>query len=552
MNPLKYFQTRHLASRLIIMLTLIIVIAEAIFGWASVRNEEELLLNSMVEGADQLSGAITSSTWHAMLADQRSSAYEIMQTIALKQGIDRIRIFNKEGRVMFSTNSEMGAQVDKKAEECYLCHATDQPLVRLDVPSRARVYRGTDGTRKLAMVTPIYNEPSCSDADCHAHPNSIAVLGVLDVSLNLADVDAEVASVTNRIVVNTIIEVTVIGFLIIVFSRQFVHRPIRKLIDGTRAVSAMNLDVPVHVGTKGELGELAQSFDEMRKRLKEALEKINEFTQSLEAKVRERTDQLQLAHQKLLQTDRLASLGQLAASVAHEINNPIAGVVNLGMLMQRIVKDDGIPMERVPEVKRYLSQVVNETSRAGRIVSDLLAFSRRSTPQRSLANLNAIIRSTLSIIDHKLTLMNVKLDLHLEEKLPPVRCDSSQIQQVLINLVMNGGEAMQSKGGGVLCVQTRIDEAKHIAILEVIDTGDGISPEHLPKIFDPFYTTKGVGKGVGLGLAVVYGIVEAHRGEIDVESLKGKGTTFRMTLPLDGIDPPEKNQSADLHKERTD
>jgi two-component system NtrC family sensor kinase len=530
---LRSFFPKRLAYRLIVSLTIILVIAGSISGWYSIQKEEQLLLNSMILGADQLSRAISSATWHAMLADQRTAAYEIMQTIALKQGIDRIRIFNKEGRVVFSTTAAGDTQVDKNAETCSLCHAKNLPLVKVDVPSRSRIFWGGDGSRKLAMVTPIYNEPSCSDADCHAHPKDIAVLGVLDVSLNLAQMDSEMKSVQQRIVLATIGLILIVGLFVGLFARRFVDRPIQQLIEGTRAVSAMNLDTTISVPAVGQLNELAESFDMMRERLRHALAELNELAQQLESKVKERTEQLNAANRKLVQSDRLASLGQLAASVAHEINNPIAGILTLSMLVQRILKENGIPPERVPEVKKYLSQIVSETARVGRIVTDLLAFSRRSKPQRVGANLNTIIRSTLSILDHKLKLMNVTLDQRLADVLPPVKCDVSQIQQVLINLVMNGAEAMMSKGGGPLIVATTFETKESRVLLEITDTGDGIAADHLSKIFDPFFTTKGEGKGVGLGLAVVYGIVDAHKGDIEVQSEVGKGTTMIVRLPVE-------------------
>ena len=528
---MRRFIPTRLATRLIVLLTVILVIAGGISGWYSISKEEEMLETSMILGADQLSRAVTSSTWHAMLADDRASGYETMRTIALKQGIDRIRIFNKEGRVMFSTaQGEGGRQVDKRAEACTFCHASNQPLVRVDVPYRSRTYWGTDGTRKLGMITPIYNEPSCSDAECHAHPKEIAVLGVLDVSLDLSQVDNEMHLVQRRVVLVTLAQVLLAGLFIAYFIRRFVDTPIRKLIAGTRAVGKMDLDTPVRIDASGELEELSRSFDSMRERLRGALGEINEFTQSLESKVKDRTEQLRAANQKLLQTDRLASLGQLSASVAHEINNPIGGILTLSTLVQRIIKEEGIPQERIPEVKKYLAQVINETGRVGRIVSDLLAFSRRSKPHRANASLNTVIQSTLSILDHKLALMNVTLDFRPAPDLPQILCDTAQMQQVVINLVMNGAEAMASKGGGPLVVATRRSGDK--VILEVADKGDGIKAEHLDKIFDPFFTTKGEGKGVGLGLAVVYGIIDSHRGDIDVRSAPGAGTTFIVTLPL--------------------
>lgn len=523
---------RKLALKLILSLTIIVALAEGISGYVNLKNQEHRLLEAMIVGADQLSKSITSATWHAMLADHREAAYQIMQTIALKQGIKRIRIFNKEGRVMFSTMAGDEVQVDKFAEACYLCHASAQPLVRVDVPSRARIFSGPDGERQLAMVTPIYNEPACSQAVCHAHPSDLTVLGVLDVSLDLAPVDREMTAAEVRMVAVTAIHIVLIALFIIFFTRYFVSKPIQKLIEGTRAVSMMQLDRPIEIESSEELAELARSFNLMRERLQAAISKTNEFAQSLESKVAERTEQLKVAHQKLLQSDRLASLGQLSASVAHEINNPLSGVLNLSMLMQRILTDDGIPPNRLPEFRKYLGQVVNETSRVGRIVSDLLAFSRRSKPQSTRADLNGIVRSTLSLLSHKLKLNNVEVELQLAEDLPPVRCDSSQMQQVVINLVMNAAEATQSRERGLVGISTKFKKENGKVILEIKDNGEGIPPENLAKIFDPFFTTKGEGKGVGLGLSVVYGIVEAHGGDIEVKSQVGEGTTFIVTLPL--------------------
>ena len=215
----------------------------------------------------------------------------------------------------------------------------------------------------------------------------------------------------------------------------------------------MQLDQPIEIRSSEELSELASSFNLMRERLQEAVAKNTELTQNLESKVEERTAQLKAAHEKLNTSDRLASLGTLAASVAHEINNPISGVINLSMLMQRILRDDGIPPDRVKEFREYLQQVIHETARVGRIVSDLLAFSRRSKPQRSLADLNAIIKRTLALVAHKLELARVEVRIELAEPLPSLYCDASQIQQVVLNLLLNAAEA--TRGAGLVVIRTR-------------------------------------------------------------------------------------------------
>jgi len=513
---------RRLAQKLILSLTLIVVVISAISGLITVKTEQQHLLNAMVTGADQLSKSITSATWHAMLDDHRETAYEVMQTIGSRQGIDRIRMFNRTGRLVFSTAPEdSGRGAD--------------PREKTIVSSSVSIFRGRDGRRNLAMVTPIPNEAACSQAACHAHPAAVKVLGVLDLSLNLDSADREIAQVKLGVFAVTGIEILLIGIFIFFFTQRFVGVPIQQLIAGTKAVSAMELDKPIDiVHTSEELDHLARSFNTMRERLRLAMDEINQFTAKLETKVAERTEELRAAHQKLRQTDRLASLGHLAASVAHEINNPVSGVLNLGMLMQRILTDDGIPPERIPEFRKYLSQVVQETSRVGRIVSDLLSFSRRSKPQRAEADLNRIVKTTLSLASHKLKLGNVTVNTDLADDLPAVRCDSSQIQQVVLNLVLNGAEATHSREERRLAVRTRRAQNGVAVALSVQDNGEGVRAENLSRIFDPFFTTKPEGKGVGLGLAVSYGIVEAHGGDIAVTSKPGEGATFTVTLPVSG------------------
>ncbi len=529
---------RGLAQKLIVSLTVIVLIVGVIAGAISIKAQEQHLLDAMILGADQLSRGITSATWHAMLLDNRSGAYEVMQTVAEKQGVERIRIFNREGHVMYSTlRGDPEKRVDKAQPVCTICHTNDKTHIALNAQSRTLVTERPDKGRNLTIVTPIYNEPSCSQASCHAHPANLKVLGVLDVTLDLAEVDREVWKAELRTAAVYAVQILLISLFIVLFTRRFLAQPIASLIAATKKVSEMNLEQPIAIPHNSEdLDNLAQSFDIMRERLRQALSELNEFTQTLETKVEERTEQLKSAHQKLLQSDRLVSLGQLSASVAHEINNPVAGVLNLSMLMQRILKDDGIPPERIPEFRKYLSQVSSETTRVGRIVSDLLSFSRRSKPHRAEADINKIVKSTVSLISHKLKLANVELDLDLDESLPLVSCDSSQIQQVVLNLVLNAAEAMQNNSGGVMTVRTRKAPKDDAITLAVRDTGEGIPPENLRRIFDPFFTTKPEGKGVGLGLAVLYGIVEAHGGEVVARSKVGEGTTFTVTLPLT---PPE-------------
>jgi len=262
------------------------------------------------------------------------------------------------------------------------------------------------------MVAPIYNEPSCSNASCHAHSASTKVLGVVDIALRLDPVQKQTRAITLQTVVLTALEVAIGAAFVILFTRRFVATPIEQLIEGTKAVSAMELDRPIKITRRShEIDELVDSFNRMRERLKLAVAELNDMQQTLESKVDERTRQLQVAQRKLIQSDRLATLGQLAASVAHEINNPVSGVLNLSMLLERLMAKGEYPPGREAEFRKYLSLISTETARVGRIVSDLLAFSRRSKPQRAPADLNKLVRTTLGLADHKLKLISAEVVL---------------------------------------------------------------------------------------------------------------------------------------------
>lgn len=294
------------------------------------------------------------------------------------------------------------------------------------------------------------------------------------------------------------------------------------------------MEVTIHPlwGKDGKISRFLEiSHDFTERKLQE-----EENRRRLEKMVDERTRQLQETHEKLLHQDKMASLGKLSASVVHEINNPIAGILNLVLLMKRILKEAEDSDREEEPFDRYLTLMEAETRRISRIVSNLLTFSRQSKMELGTQDLNRLIEKTLLLNDNLLKIHNVKTRKELDPALPEVVGSADQLQQVFMNMVSNAVEAMESKGGGTLFVKTWSgDEADSVSI-SFADNGVGISPDYLNKLFEPFYTTKKKGKGVGLGLSVVYGIIKAHNGSITVDSLPGNGATFTIRLPLS----PEK------------
>jgi two-component system, NtrC family, sensor kinase len=236
-------------------------------------------------------------------------------------------------------------------------------------------------------------------------------------------------------------------------------------------------------------------------------------------------DQARLLHQ-----DKMISLGKLAASVVHEINNPLSGVLNYTRLMLKILGRGTLSAEYTQKFQGYLTLMESEISRCSKIVSNLLAFSRKSRLEFSDVNLNELIRKCILLSEHKLTLQNIQIETHLQHEMPTVPGDFNQLQQCMINLIFNAIDAMPD--GGTMTIQSCFNQEKQLVEIAVADTGMGIPKEDLNYIFDPFFTTKKEGKGLGLGLSTVYGIIDRHKGTITVESELGKGTTFTLKLPL--------------------
>ncbi|UCF70484.1 MAG: HAMP domain-containing protein, partial [candidate division WOR-3 bacterium] len=277
----------------------------------------------------------------------------------------------------------------------------------------------------------------------------------------------------------------------------------------------------VEISSKDEIGFLGDSFNKMTTALQEATEGYQTLTNTLEEKVREKTEELRATQDFLIQSEKLASLGKLAAGVAHEINNPLTSILlNSHLLLERS-SDEGN--------KENLQLIIDETARCGTIVSGLLEFARQTPPEKTPVDINKIIESTLLIMETQALVHKVRFVREFADGLSDIMVDVNKVKQVFTNIVMNAMEAMSH--GGSLTIRTHLSEERDSIEIEFEDTGKGIPDEYLKKIFDPFFSTKGA-KGSGLGLAISYGIIQQHNGRIDVRSEVGKGTSITISLPL--------------------
>jgi two-component system NtrC family sensor kinase len=348
------------------------------------------------------------------------------------------------------------------------------------------------------------------------------IIGILYVGM----LEKPYIDITNRVMLTfTVIASLCVVLLLVLlyFSTTRITNPLQKMVEATKKIAKGNLSHRVDVRSKDEIGELADSFNQMTKDLKIANEKLIEWGKTLEKKVEERTKELTEMQAHLLQSEKLASLGKLAAGIAHEINNPLGGILIYSHLLLEDTNKNSPYYEN-------LKKIVKETSRCKDIVKGLLEFARPKEPETSLTGINDIVNRSLAIIERQALFQNIKIKKSYSSELPKIVADSAQLQQVFTNIILNAAEAMD--GNGTLTLRTFLDGGGRYINIQFSDTGHGIKEEDRRRLFEPFFTTKEVGKGTGLGLAISYSIIQKHQGTIEVSSQAGQGATFTVKLPV--------------------
>ncbi|MEJ5351752.1 MAG: ATP-binding protein [Melioribacteraceae bacterium] len=417
LNEIGFF--RKIGLKLILIVSLTVVIIIGINSYFKIKSQSQVLLAEVERHAYQLSETVKNSTRYGMLLNQREYVDEIVKTIGKDPEIDNIRIYNKEGEIIYSTNpKDIGKMLDKKAESCYACHTENKPLEKLSSKERTRIFKPQPNSpRVMGIINPIYNENSCWQADCHAHSKNATVLGVLDVTISLAEVDKQITKNEIQELLFAIVSVISIGIIIGIFVKKWVDYPVKELVKATNQIAAGNLNYEIKDLGNDELGYLAKSFNNMTKKLNEV-------------------------QQQLLQSDKMALLGKLAAGVAHEINNPLTGVLTYSSYLLKRTKDN-------PELQEDLNVIVRETLRSREIVKSLLDFARQSTPKKSLIDINEVINKADAVVHNQLNINKIKLIKEFDEKLPRITADANQIQQVILNLLLNAIDAIGPNGGTI-------------------------------------------------------------------------------------------------------
>jgi len=511
-----------------VLLIFLLILSFGIVIYVNIYFLTSLFREDAVSNAIQVSNIIKRATYHSMLGNNRDDLTNTILSIG-KEGIfEGIRIYNKAGRISFSDRlEELGQFADKKAEQCYVCHAEEPAKGVVPTKDLTRTLISPKGYRVLGLINPIENGPECFNASCHAHSSKEKLLGILDVKISLKEGDQKIIGTRNKMILYSAILILISALVKGGFIRKMIHNPIRKLNDATKEVANLNLDHKVDIHSRDELGNLAHSFNKMTGQLKEANEAVQNWSSQLEDRVKEKTRELEKTQAQLISAERMASMGELSAMVAHEINNPLSGILSYAKVSSKYLSRENIDAETLESVKHNLTFISDETKRCGNIVKSLLVFARKTSEDFKEEHLNIIIDNSIKVIDHSVEMKELALVKELDPKNDVIQCDAGGIQQVLVALIVNSIEA--TSRGGKITIKTDCRTEKDRIRIMVTDEGKGIPDDVLPSIFEPLFSTKA--KNTGLGLSLVQGIVEQHAGVIDVKSKVNEGATFTIILP---------------------
>ena len=628
---------RSIGFKLVTSVGAVAILVIGVFSYAHLTSQREQLLQEMIRNVHLVSEVIRRSLRYDMLEYQPRRLHKAIDTIGAQEGIEKVRIFNALGEIIYSSDkSEMGAMLDKSSEQCYACHTRERPFERLTTSARTRIFQSHGRYRVLGMINPIYNEPDCSTANCHVHPEHQKVLGVLDIDVGLQEVDQLIEQNKQKMILFALVAICGISGIIAFLIERFVNRPVRSLVEGTERVARGDLATALSIKSRDEMGILAVSFNQMTQRLKTSEDEIKaseekyrslfendpnpifvidlesfqildmniraletygysteeflrmsfldlcdpneaERIRSLAAKsciflpkIRHRkkngsslyvnihscprlhigrdviianiadiTDRIQVEAQ-LIQAGKMATLGEMSAGVAHELNQPLNAIrIGCEFFLKSLARKNPLSEETLERVSR---EVVAQVERASNIINHLREFGRKTQAEEmEYVSINTPILGVFTVLGQQLKIRQIEVQLDLTENLPPVLADSNRLEQVFLNLVMNARDAIEEKrlrsGGNIqkalLVIRSRQENDR--IVVTVSDTGAGIPETIRDTIFEPFFTTKEVGKGTGLGLSISYGIVKDFGGHIDVESREEVGTTFTLTFPVSDL-----------------
>jgi len=536
----KYFKFRSsIYGRVVYIISILSIILFVSFG-IIFRSVYEKYLNTVIrQSGNNIGSMVEGALYHSMLTNDKSTLQSTMDIINTMSGIDQVNMYNHNDSLAYSTTP-----LDTNClsnPNCIMCH----PGIKSMFPSNEKSYRiinansqccmnkdnNGDGHRHLLIRSPIYNEKSCYVSSCHAHKETDKVLGSLIIKIPLKDLDAAVKeSSTNFFLLATITTGLLVIFLIMFTSKKIKH-PLNAIILASEAVSRGDKSTRLEIkpGLLDDMRMVSLAFNNMLDNLNSVNKELENWSHQLEYKVQRKSEELSEIQNELIHVEKIASLGKLSSSVAHEINNPLSGVLTYTKLVHKQLSKMDIDPGSKDNMLKYLVVIERETKRCGDIVKGLLDFSRKDQKNFELKHLHVILKETYNLMAHQMKMCDINFYTDFSALSDIIYCSENQIKQACVAILVNASEAV-SENGEVI-IKTNNPDENHIQIL-IADNGVGIAPEDISHVFEPFFSAKPNTSGIGLGLAIVHGIVQSHKGKIEIDSQLGEKTTILITLPL--------------------
>ncbi len=542
-NKVKTFLKKYIKfqssiySRVVYIITLSSVILFVLFGFIF-RSVYEQNLNTVIrQNGNNIGSIVEGSLYHSMLENDKSKLQSTLDIINTMSGIDDVNMYDVHDNLVYSSfTSDTAAHSNPN---CLLCHKNLQSMFPrkeksyriIDVKSECSMNKNDNSHRHLIIRSPILNEKSCYTSACHAHQESDEVLGSLIIKMPLYDLDNAVAKSSTKFYLLATLSTILLVSVLILFTRKKIKDPLNDIIKASLAVANGNKNTRLEIRSNqlDDMRMVSQAFNDMLDNLQTATEELRNWSQQLEYKVQKKSEELGAAQNELIHIERIASLGKLSSSVAHEINNPLSGILIYTKLIHKQLSNPVLDDAKKETMLKHLKLIENETKRCGEIVKGLLDFSRKDQEDFESKHLHKILMDTFELMTHPIKIANISFLTDFKAKSDLIFCSPNQIKQACVALIVNASEAVLENGE--IIISTNNPDSESI-IIEIADNGIGIPEDDLPHIFQPFFSTKHDTSGIGLGLAIVHGIIKSHNGKLEVKSELGKGTTISITLPI--------------------
>ncbi len=480
---------------------------------------------------------VGSALHHSMLENNKDALQNTLDIINRMSGIDEVNLYDSKENLAYS--SFAAGTSGHSNPNCLDCHSSIKSMLPekdnfykiININSECEMNQNDNGDRHLLINSPIMNEKSCYTSSCHAHAQNEKVLGSLVIKIPLKDLDNTVEkSSRDFYLLATFSTLLLLGFLII-FTRKKIKNPLNDLINASYAVSKgdRNTRLEIKPNQLDDMRMVSIAFNNMLDNLQAANNELQNWSQQLEYKVRKKSEELGEVQNELINIEKIASLGKLSLSVAHEINNPLSGILIYTKLIQKQLLTQDLEPSKKESVLKHLKMIENETKRCGDIVKGLLDFSRKDQNFFEDKHIHEVLLDTADLMSHSFKISKITFLMDFSADNDVVYCSPNQIKQACIAVLVNASEAVADNGE--IIFKTFNPDARHITI-EIMDNGNGIAEEDIPHIFEPFFSTKYNTRGTGLGLSIVHGIVQSHNGKVSVKSELAKGTNILITLPL--------------------